>query len=132
MFAKLTALVSGGPTLPYIVDEGSQEQAWGNWTHQRGTGREDGTAVSVFKITCPDPNDRRLVAGRNGVKRLKLVRRAQPPRVTVNCASAGALQCGPHIAAVQRPLLRQLPDSVTLSSRMRNSYCSTLYADPIH
>lgn len=72
MFAKLTALVAGGYTFPYNVED-AYDSAWGQWTHHRGTNKEDNTPVSIFKITATDPNDRSLVVARNGVKRLKLV-----------------------------------------------------------
>ena len=73
MFAKLSALVGGGPALNYTVDPEPYEVAWGCWTHHSGTSREDGSPVSVFRIAATDPNDLKLAAARNGVKRLKLV-----------------------------------------------------------
>ncbi len=72
MFAKLTALVSGGPTLNYDVHE-PYDVAWGPWTHFRGSSKDDGSPVSVFKLAVSDPNDLKLAAARNGIKRLKLV-----------------------------------------------------------
>lgn len=73
MFAKLTALVGGGYTFPYTLEE-PYESAWGQWTHYRGKSNNDGSAVSVFKISAADPNDQLLVCARNGVKRLRMVR----------------------------------------------------------
>ncbi|GLC35616.1 hypothetical protein PLESTM_000343500 [Pleodorina starrii] len=73
MFAKLTALVGGGYSFPYIVEE-PYDSAWGQWTHCRGKSKEDNSPVSVFKISATDPNDRKLVCARNGVKRLKMLR----------------------------------------------------------
>lgn len=73
MFAKLSALVGGGYTFPYNVED-AYDVSWGNWTHHRGTAKDDGAPVSIFKISSPDPQDRRLVVARNGVKRLKLLR----------------------------------------------------------
>lgn len=73
MFAKLTALVGGGYSLPYNLDE-PFTTAWGQWTHYRGYSKDDNSPVSVFKISAADANDKKLVAARNGVKRLKLVR----------------------------------------------------------
>jgi SCY1-like protein 1 len=73
MFAKLSALVAGGPALNFNVDPHQYDTAWGCWTHHNGTSKEDGSAVSVFKIAAVDPNDVKLVAARNGVKRLKMV-----------------------------------------------------------
>jgi SCY1-like protein 1 len=63
----------GGPTLNYNVEEPPYERAWGQWTHHRGTSKEDGSAVSIFKFTSADPNDRRLALARNGIRRLKMV-----------------------------------------------------------
>jgi SCY1-like protein 1 len=73
MFAKLSALVGGGPALNYNVDPEPYEVAWGCWTHFGGTSREDGSPVSVFRIAATDPNDLKLTAARNGVKRLRMV-----------------------------------------------------------
>ncbi len=73
MFAKLSALVSSGPTFPYTLGE-AYETAWGSWTHYRGKAREDGAAVSVFKISAGSRSDPKLLSARNGVKRLKTVR----------------------------------------------------------
>ena len=73
MFAKLTALVSSSPAFPYELGI-AYEDAWGSgWTHFKGTKREDGSLVSVFKLTSDSRHDRRLVAARNGVKRLRMV-----------------------------------------------------------
>lgn len=73
MFAKLTALVGGGYSFPYILEE-PYDSAWGHWTHYRGKSKEDNSLVSIFKISAVDTNDRKLVCARNGVKRLKMVR----------------------------------------------------------
>jgi SCY1-like protein 1 len=72
MFAKLTAFVGGGYTFPYTVEE-AYSGAWGQWTHHRGVAKDNGAPVSIFKISAADPNDRKLVCARNGVKRLKMV-----------------------------------------------------------
>lgn len=71
MFAKIQALV-GGYAFPYELQE-VQSHAWGQWTHYRGVHREDGSVASVFKVSATDPNDRKLVVARNGVRRLKMV-----------------------------------------------------------
>ena len=73
MFAKLTALVSSGPTFPYTLGE-AYRAAWGSWTHFRGKAKEDGAAVSIFKISAASKSDPKLQSARNGVKRLKMVR----------------------------------------------------------
>ncbi|CAK0749386.1 hypothetical protein CVIRNUC_001906 [Coccomyxa viridis] len=74
MFAKLTALVSSSPTFPYQLGD-PYDDAWGcSWTHYKATKKEDGSVVSVFKLTSENAHDRKLVAARNGVKRLRMVR----------------------------------------------------------
>ncbi|KAK9810296.1 hypothetical protein WJX72_008245 [[Myrmecia] bisecta] len=73
MFAKLTALVSSGYTFPYVLKQ-QYGVAWGSWTHHQGAGREDGTPVSVFRISAGSKTDPNLEAARNGVKRLRMVR----------------------------------------------------------
>ena len=73
MFAKLSALVSSSPAFPYVIGD-AFEDTWGSgWTHARGTVKEDGTPVSVFKVSSSNRNDRNLQAARNGAKRLKMV-----------------------------------------------------------
>lgn len=73
MFAKLTALVSSSPAFPYQLGDAYGE-AWGTgWTHFKGTKKEDGSQVSIFKLTSEGAHDRRLVAAHNGVKRLRMV-----------------------------------------------------------
>lgn len=77
MFAKFTeglsALAGYNTAFPYIVED-PHPSAWGHWTHYRGRTKDDGCVVSIFKICAQDPNDRQLVAARNGIKRLKLLR----------------------------------------------------------
>lgn len=74
MFAKLTAFVSSSPAFPYQLGD-AYEDAWGiGWTHYKGSKKEDGSLVSIFKLTSESAHDRRLVAARNGVKRLRMVR----------------------------------------------------------
>lgn len=74
-FARLTALVGGAPAFAYNVGEPYGATAWGQgWVHHRGTSKDDAaTPVSIFKIECKDPTDRRLLLARNGIKRLKMV-----------------------------------------------------------
>ncbi len=72
MLASLKALVSSGPTFPYVVGQ-PFTSAWGGWSHFRGTAKEDNSPVSIFKISASNPQDPKLKAARNGVKRLKLV-----------------------------------------------------------
>lgn len=78
MFARLTALVSSASALPFELGE-PQGHGWGSWAHFRGTARADGAPVSVFRIAAANKLDPKLVAARNGVKRLKMVRWAAWP-----------------------------------------------------
>ncbi|KAL6509388.1 hypothetical protein OROGR_022698 [Orobanche gracilis] len=64
---------AGLKDLPYNIGE-PYSTAWGSWLHHRGTSKDDGTPVSVFTLSGSNANDGHLVAGRNGVKRLRTVR----------------------------------------------------------
>eukprot|EP00897_Mesotaenium_endlicherianum_P001621 jgi/Mesen1/1487/ME000132S00434 len=55
---------------PYTLGE-PYSTAWGSWTHYRGTSKEDGSAVSIFSLTGSNAQDARLIAARNGAKRLR-------------------------------------------------------------
>lgn len=76
MFKFLKGVVgsSGGiKDLPYSIGE-PYSSDWGAWTHSRGTSKDDGSAVSIFSLTCTSSQDARLAPARNGVKRLRTVR----------------------------------------------------------
>lgn len=74
MFAKLSALVSGGPQLPYDLADANGERTSGGWTHHSGTSKADKSEVSVFKYSfSPGGDDRRTEAARHGVKSLRTV-----------------------------------------------------------
>eukprot|EP00798_Chlamydomonas_sp_ICE-L_P002840 gene2840-17741_t len=73
MFAKFTSSIFGGSTFPYTVED-AYESSWGGWIHSRGKTDADESPVSIFKISSANVNDRALVAARNGIKRLKLMR----------------------------------------------------------
>lgn len=72
MFAKLSALVGSSQSLPFQVEE-DYGRGWGHWAHARGRLNADGSPVSVFKMTGQSETDAKLIAARNGVKRLKMV-----------------------------------------------------------
>lgn len=72
MLSRLTALVGGGSSLPFELLE-PFPTAWGAWTHYKATAKTDGSPVSVFKIAATNKSDPKLVAARNGVKRLRTV-----------------------------------------------------------
>ncbi len=75
MFAQLTGSLGWGPKFPYTLDPlPVAERSWGQWQHYKGVSQNDNSAVSIFKISDANPNDPKLVAARNGVKRLKMVR----------------------------------------------------------
>ncbi|KAM7491828.1 hypothetical protein LguiA_034749 [Lonicera macranthoides] len=64
---------AGLKDLPYNIGE-PYSSAWGSWLHYRGTNKEDGSPVSIFSLSGSTATDGHLVAGRNGVKRLRTVR----------------------------------------------------------
>ncbi|KAL6525393.1 hypothetical protein OROHE_015700 [Orobanche hederae] len=64
---------TGRKDLPYNIGE-PYPSAWGSWVHSRGTSKDDGTLVSVFSLSGSNFSDGHLAAGRNGVKRLRMVR----------------------------------------------------------
>lgn len=72
MFARLTALVGSGSSLPFEVI-GEPSLIWGSWTHSSGKWKADGSAVSVFRVSSSNPSDPKLAAARNGTKRLRTV-----------------------------------------------------------
>ena len=71
-FAKLSSLVSGGPVFPYTLGD-AYSSSWGSWTHFQGTHKETGAAVSVFRVASASKEEPKMVAARNGVKRLRTV-----------------------------------------------------------
>ncbi|KAL6616301.1 hypothetical protein ACP70R_038571 [Stipagrostis hirtigluma subsp. patula] len=77
MFKFLKEVVAGSGSglkdFPYTIGE-PYASAWGSWTHHRGASKDDGSPVSIFSLSGNNPQDRHLVAGRNGVKRLRTVR----------------------------------------------------------
>eukprot|EP00882_Tetradesmus_deserticola_P030191 GHRQ01033880.1.p1 GENE.GHRQ01033880.1~~GHRQ01033880.1.p1 ORF type:complete len:309 (+),score=103.12 GHRQ01033880.1:290-1216(+) len=124
MFAKLSALVGGGPALN--VNIGHQyDTAWGCWTHHSCTSKDDGSASSVFKIAAADPNDVKLVAARNGVKRLKMLRH---PNVLAFKDSLEVQEKGQTvlylITGAVRPLATVLQE-LDLSGQHRDEYLAT-------
>ncbi|KAL1559366.1 putative inactive serine/threonine-protein kinase scy1 isoform X1 [Salvia divinorum] len=64
---------AGRKDLPYNIGE-PYSSAWGSWVHYRGTSKDDGAPVSIFSLSGSSANDGHLVAGHNGVKRLRTVR----------------------------------------------------------
>ncbi len=99
-FAKLSSLVSGGYQFPYTLGD-AYSTAWGSWTHFDAVHKESGAAVSVFRVSSANKDEPKMVAARNGVKRLRTVRRA-----------AAALLCLAtwHASRLERPL--DLPASI--------------------
>lgn len=90
MFARLTALVSSGSSLPFELGE-PFPSSWGAWTHYRATAKADGSAVSVFRVSAAAKQDPKLVAARNGVRRLKMVGAAVRARADAATAAVRAL-----------------------------------------
>lgn len=73
MFAKLSALVGTSSGLPFVL-ETDYGPSWGQWTHASGTLTSDGSRVSIFRVSAQRDTDPVLIAARNGVKRLKMLR----------------------------------------------------------
>ncbi|GMH33401.1 hypothetical protein BSKO_01235 [Bryopsis sp. KO-2023] len=120
MFAKLTALVGGGSALAYNVEE-AYPISWGCWKHHKGTSKEDGSKVSIFKVTG-QPSDLAVGAARHGVKRLRTLRH---PNVvtfkdTVEIEEKGSVT----VYLVTEPVqpLKLVLDELTLSEEHRNEY----------
>ena len=111
MFARLTALVSSAAALPFELGE-PQGHGWGSWAHFRGTARADGVPVSVFRISAANKLDPKLVAARNGVKRLRMVGaawlacrrgRSRSPKQRPPPERSPATQLRPHACAAAPP-----------------------------
>lgn len=121
MFAKLTALVGGGSSLPYNVGE-PYETSWGSWVHHKGTSRDDGTNVSVFKLSCSDANDKKLLAGRNGMRRLKMLRH---PNILAYKDSVEVVEKGQTVLYLVTEAVKPLQDvfkELELTGKHRYAY----------
>mmetsp|Transcript_346 Transcript_346/g.854 ORF Transcript_346/g.854 Transcript_346/m.854 type:complete len:822 (+) Transcript_346:2496-4961(+) len=120
MFAKLTALV-GGYNFPYELQE-TLPHPWGQWTHYRGVHREDGSVASVFKVSAVDPNDKKLVVARNGVRRLKMLRH---PNILAFKDSAEVQEKGATVIyLVTQPVrsLKTVLEELDLQGQHRDEY----------
>lgn len=71
-FAKLSNLVSGGYTFPYVLGE-KYSTAWGQWSHFQAEHSDTKVKVSVFRISSSGKDEPKMIAARNGVKRLRTV-----------------------------------------------------------
>jgi SCY1-like protein 1 len=72
-FAKLSSLVSGGYSFPYNLGD-AYSSSWGSWSHHEGTHKDTGATVSIFRVSSSNKDEPKMVAARNGVKRLRTVR----------------------------------------------------------
>lgn len=108
------------PALPYSLGAAFAD-AWGGWQHCRGAAKDDPAAeVSVFKLTA-GVSDPKLAAGRNGVKRLRAVRRA------ATAAAVGA----DAAAQLRHPLLLQFKDSVEVVDDKAGTVTLFLVTEPV-
>lgn len=109
-FAKLSSLVSGGYTFPYTLGD-AYSTAWGSWTHFEGVHKETGAAVSIFRVSSTNKDEPKMVAARNGVKRLRTVRfMALPCRASTTHGASSAHNiprrmpacslCGAHTSCI--------------------------------
>lgn len=85
-FAKLSSLVSGGYNFPYNIGD-AYSTSWGSWSHHEGTHKETGAAVSIFRVSSSNKDEPKMVAARNGVKRLRTVQPARPTQSVQRPAS---------------------------------------------
>ena len=95
-FAKLSNLVSGGYTFPYVLGE-KYSTAWGQWSHYQAEHSDTKVKVSVFRISSSGKDEPKMIAARNGVKRLRTVH--APP---ASCAPAIAWSEECCLAALRR------------------------------
>ena len=121
MFGRVFALVGGGgPSLPYNVGE-AYDSSWGSWTHCRGDSKEDGSPVSVFRISAANKEDAKLVAARNGVKRLRMVGLFTPNPMPTKVGISQRAGCEPDQARpatqLRHPNVLQFRDTVELEER---------------
>ena len=65
-------LVGGANAFPYTLGQQFPSGGPVGWKHFEGTSKEDGSRVSIFRVSG-SPSDHKLQAARNGVKRLKSV-----------------------------------------------------------
>lgn len=65
--------LTGGFVLPYELGE-QRADAWGSWEHFAGKRVDDGKKFSVFRLTVKSADTLQLEAGRNAVKRVRVVR----------------------------------------------------------
>jgi len=151
---------SSKPTLPFTLGEAHGGDAWGAWTHCRGTSKARGVGrqrrgaprltrvavpvqdsppvdVSVFKITGMSASDPKLVAARNGVKRLRTVRtRPRPPaayssqRRVVRCSRAAECASG-RATQLRHPHVLQFKDSVEVEGDKGGAVTLYLVTEPV-
>ena len=72
MFASFTSLLGGGYVFPYELGV-EHDISWGRWKHFNATRTEDGKTFSCFKLSAKASESLVLEAGRNGIKRLRMV-----------------------------------------------------------
>ncbi|XP_042443465.1 probable inactive serine/threonine-protein kinase scy1 [Zingiber officinale] len=129
MFKFLKGVVGGSGTgikdLPYNIGE-PYHSSWGSWTHSRGTSKEDGSAVSIFILSGSSSQDGHLIAGRNGVKRLRTVRH---PNILsflhsteAEVSDGSAMKCTIYIVTEPVMPLSEKTKELNLSGTQRDEY----------
>ncbi|XP_042440970.1 probable inactive serine/threonine-protein kinase scy1 [Zingiber officinale] len=129
MFKFLKGVVGGSGTgikdLPYNIGE-PYHSSWGSWTHSRGTSKEDGSAVSIFILSGSSSQDGHLIAGRNGVKRLRTVRH---PNILsflhsteAEVSDGSAMKCTIYIVTEPVMPLSEKIKELNLSGTQRDEY----------
>ncbi|KAG6474534.1 hypothetical protein ZIOFF_068471 [Zingiber officinale] len=144
---------TGIKDLPYNIGE-PYHSSWGSWTHSRGTskchlpvpavylpsssnwdqfgydlivvGMEDGSAVSIFILSGSSSQDGHLIAGRNGVKRLRTVRH---PNILsflhsteAEVSDGSAMKCTIYIVTEPVMPLSEKIKELNLSGTQRDEY----------
>ncbi|KAK3284628.1 hypothetical protein CYMTET_7730 [Cymbomonas tetramitiformis] len=127
MFKSLSSLWSSGPSLNYSVEEpfGS---AFGTWIHYSGKSKEDESEVSVFKMQCSDVLDPRMIAAKNGVKRLRTIKHPNVLEFKDSLELEQGEKSGgePVIYLVTEPVkpLKQVLRELNLDSSAKEQYLS--------
>lgn len=122
MFSRLTALVGGGPSLPFELGEPAGDARWGQWQLYHGTLRADGSPVSIFRVSAAQPGDPKLAAARNGMKRLRMLRH---PNVLVFKETAEVEEKGETVIYLVTEQVRPLVDvlqTIGVQGQERNQW----------
>lgn len=119
-FSKLSNLVSGGYTFPYVLGE-KYSTAWGQWSHFQAEHSDTKVKVSVFRISSSGKDEPKMIAARSGVKRLRTVHAPLAncmPAVVRSCFNG---QC--RVAAQSRYPTDVAGNTASLNAAIMGSTC---------